>query len=311
MFSILIPTWNNLPYLKLCIDSIRRHSAENHEILVHVNEGSDGTLHWLREQGIRHSHSGGNIGICLAVNHLAAMASRDWLLYMNDDMVCCPGWDIALIDRIKSFDHDRLFLSSILLEPILTRNDRVIVQDHGRNPDDFDAAGLLRHYMDIPRENMLGRASQPTLIAKRWWIMVGGYSLEFSPGMSSDDDLLIKLWIVGFRHFEIIAASRLYHFACSSTGRVRKNRGSREFALKWGITQGEFMRNYLLKGQGVADEALLNCFPRPTMSGRFKRAIHGLLSSIPLGDISAWNARSGMLFSEPRSDADVDSEDGR
>lgn len=305
MFSILIPTWNNLPYLKLCIDSIRKHSCVDHEILVHVNEGSDGTLRWLQEQGIRHSYSGGNIGICLAVNHLAAMATHDWLLYMNDDMVCCPGWDAALIKRISSAPNDRLFLSSILLEPILTRNDRVIVQDHGRTPDDFDEFGLLQHFMDVHRTNMIGRASQPTLLAKRWWFMVGGYSLEFSPGMSSDDDLLIKLWIVGFRHFEIISSSRLYHFSCSSTGRVRKNRGSREFALKWGITQGEFMRNYLLKGNGTTDESLTNCIPKPTISGRFKRAIHGLLSNIPLGDISAWNAKPGVLFSEPRKNIEV------
>ncbi|MDD4885350.1 MAG: glycosyltransferase [Thiomonas sp.] len=311
MFSILIPTWNNLPYLELCINSIREHSCADHEILVHVNEGSDGTLRWLQDQGIRHSHSSGNIGICLAVNHLAAMATQKWLLYMNDDMVCCPGWDTALIEKIRSAQDDKLFLSSILLEPILTRNDRVITQDHGRTPGNFDAAGLLQHYMDVPRDNMAGRASQPTLIAKRWWIMVGGYSLEFSPGMSSDDDLLIKLWIVGFRHFEIVAASRLYHFACSSTGRVRKNRGSREFALKWGITQGEFMRNYLLKSHGEKADALMNCIPKPTLSGRFKRAIHGLLSSIPLGDISAWNATPGLIFSDWRIDVDVDPEDGR
>lgn len=51
MFSILIPTWNNLPYLQLCIESIRRHSAFEHEIIVHVNEGTDGTLEWVRAQG--------------------------------------------------------------------------------------------------------------------------------------------------------------------------------------------------------------------------------------------------------------------
>ena len=43
MLSILIPTWNNLPYLKLAVDSIRRHSACSHQIIVHVNDGSDGT----------------------------------------------------------------------------------------------------------------------------------------------------------------------------------------------------------------------------------------------------------------------------
>ena len=296
MFSILIPTWNNLSFLKLCIDSIRQHSCVRHEILVHVNEGSDGTLDWLREQGIRYTHSGGNIGICMAVNHLAGQATQDWLLYMNDDMVCCPGWDSALMARLEAAPDDRIFLSSTLLEPTFTGNDRVIVQDHGRSPEQFDAAGLLRHYKDMQRADMPGRASQPTLVAKRWWTMVGGYSLEFSPGMSSDDDLLIKLWITGFRRFEIISDSRLYHFACRSTGRIRKNRGSREFALKWGITQGEFMRQYLAQAHCQKEGSTQSCVPRCTPSGRFKRAVHGLLANIPLGDIAAWDPMPGQNF---------------
>jgi hypothetical protein len=46
VFTILIPSWNNLPYLRLCIGSIRRNSRFPHQVIVHVNEGSDGTLDW-------------------------------------------------------------------------------------------------------------------------------------------------------------------------------------------------------------------------------------------------------------------------
>ena len=36
-FSIIVPTFNNLEYLKLCIDSIKKNSKYNHEIIVHNN----------------------------------------------------------------------------------------------------------------------------------------------------------------------------------------------------------------------------------------------------------------------------------
>lgn len=62
MFSILIPTWNNLAHLKLCVDSIRRHSHYDHEVIIHVNEGRDGTLRWVQEQGLRHTYSEKNVG---------------------------------------------------------------------------------------------------------------------------------------------------------------------------------------------------------------------------------------------------------
>ena len=54
MFSMIVPTWNNLPFLKLAVETIRRHSAHEHEIVVHVNDGSDGTLDWVRGQGLAH-----------------------------------------------------------------------------------------------------------------------------------------------------------------------------------------------------------------------------------------------------------------
>jgi glycosyltransferase involved in cell wall biosynthesis len=57
MFTILIPTWNNLAYLRLVVESIRTHSSAPHQIVVHVNDGSDGTLAWVREQGIEHTAS--------------------------------------------------------------------------------------------------------------------------------------------------------------------------------------------------------------------------------------------------------------
>jgi glycosyltransferase involved in cell wall biosynthesis len=43
MFSIIIPTYNNIEYLKICITSILKNSNFNHEIIVHINEGNDGT----------------------------------------------------------------------------------------------------------------------------------------------------------------------------------------------------------------------------------------------------------------------------
>ena len=50
MFSILIPTLNNLNYLKLCIKSIKSNSNYNHDIIVHVNEGNDGTIKFFRKR---------------------------------------------------------------------------------------------------------------------------------------------------------------------------------------------------------------------------------------------------------------------
>ncbi len=50
MFSILIPSYNNLDYLKLCLKSIFKNSSEKHELIIHVNDGSDGTLEYVKKK---------------------------------------------------------------------------------------------------------------------------------------------------------------------------------------------------------------------------------------------------------------------
>jgi glycosyltransferase involved in cell wall biosynthesis len=50
MFSIIIPTYNNLACLKICIKSIQKNSKYKHEIIVHVNEGKDGTINFLKKK---------------------------------------------------------------------------------------------------------------------------------------------------------------------------------------------------------------------------------------------------------------------
>ncbi len=168
MFSILIPSWNNLPYLQLCIESIRRHSAFEHEIIVHVNEGTDGTLEWVREQGLRHTWSKGNVGVCLALNDAARLATRDWILFMNDDMYCTPGWDRAFESALRQIGDPFAYLAARLIEPVDTGNVQVSVADFGTGPDNFDEAGLLSFVAaQPPSSDRDGVALQPMLLSRR------------------------------------------------------------------------------------------------------------------------------------------------
>jgi GT2 family glycosyltransferase len=296
MFSIVIPSWNNLPYLKLCIESLKKHSKFEHEILVHLNDGSDGSLEWVKSQGIKYTQSAKNIGVCMSVNHLVAQASQDWVLYMNDDMVAAPGWDTAFVEAIKSVDTDLALFFGTLIQPENGGNKIIVKQNFGESPDVFDEARFLQEYRSDDRGDKEGAASQPTLVHKKWWSIVGGYSIEFSPGMSSDDDLLMKFWVSGCRVFRMVGGSRFYHFGCKSTGRIKHNLGGRIFVMKWGITQIEFHRLYLpslgkIDGGKTASNPY-NCV-RASWLGKLRRVGYALRYNYPLEDIEAWDALPG------------------
>jgi GT2 family glycosyltransferase len=297
MFSIVIPSWNNLEFLKLCVESLRKHSAFAHEIIVHVNDGSDGSLDWVRAEGIKYTHSRKNVGVCLSVNHLFAKASHDWVLYMNDDMVAAPGWDTAFVDAIGRTPSDLAVYFGTLIQPENNGSGIIIKQDFGRDPGTFDEPRFLAQFRSDTRGDVEGAASQPTLVSKKWWSMLGGYSLEFSPGMSSDDDLLMKFWVAGCRSFRIVGGSRFYHFGCASTGRIKHNRGGHIFALKWGITQAEFYRDYL-SSLGRPDKGNRpdnpHNFARPSLPSKLKRARYALRYNYPLDGIEAWDPVPGQ-----------------
>src|SRR5690606_21118859 len=112
----------NLPYLQLCVEGIRQHSAVAHQIILHINEGADGTKAWAVANGIEFTESTINIGICRAVNLAAQLVRHDYIVYMNDDMYPLPGWDKFLMNEIQELDTDCFLLSATMIEPVDTKN---------------------------------------------------------------------------------------------------------------------------------------------------------------------------------------------
>lgn len=248
MFSIIIPTWNNLAFAKLCVESIRKNSAFPHQIILHINDGSDGTLQWARDEQILHTHTPGNAGICMAVNEAGGLATMNYVVYMNDDMYVCPGWDTAIAAEIKNAGTDCFMFSSTMIEPVNHNNPCVIHQDYGQSIATFNEAQLLKECAALQKADWTGSTWPPTIVHRKYWLITGGYSIELSPGVSSDDDFSMKMWFAGCRIFKGIGASRVYHFQSKSTLRVVKNNGRKQFLMKWGINQSTFNKYYIRRG---------------------------------------------------------------
>lgn len=248
-FSIIIPTWNNLTFLITLVESIRKNSTFEHQIILHINDGTDGTLEWANKQAdITYSQSTENIGICKAVNLAGALAYTDYILYINDDMYVCPNWDKYLWEEIQNIGHNLFFISATMIEFFDTKNPCVIVADFGKTLEEFDENKLLQEYHLIEKEDWNGSTWPPNVVHKDVWDMVGGYSIEFSPGMYSDPDFSRKLWELGVRYFKGLGKSRVYHFGSKSVKRIKKNKGKIAFLNKWGIPSSLFVKKFLKSG---------------------------------------------------------------
>ena len=250
MFSILIPTYNNLAYLKICIKSIQKNSKYGHEIIVHVNEGKDGTIDFLKKEKIPYSWSSKNIGLCKAVNLAAKKSKKNYIVYSHDDFYFCPNWDKYFFQEIKKINHKKFYLSGTMID---TFNGKKFFC--GDVPEKFNEKILLQNYKKIKLKDFQGSTWAPHIVHKELWNRVGGFSEEFFPGAGSDPDFAMKLWKINNRIFKGLGKSLVYHFGSrtlrNNNNILKKNLGSNSgkiFIKKWGISIKFFKKYYLRTG---------------------------------------------------------------
>jgi glycosyltransferase involved in cell wall biosynthesis len=258
IFSILIPSWNNLPYLKLCVASIEKNSSFKHQIIIHVNEGLDSTLAWVQEKGFAYTYSKENVGVCYALNAMAKLVQTDYILYVNDDMYLAKKWDWYLYEEVKQRTNNLFYFSATMVEFEGGLNKAILAPyDFGRTYDTFQEEEFLK-FAEIPRKpDWFGSCWPPSLVHKELWEKVDGYDVAYTPGFYSDPDFAMKLWVIGVRDFMGIGNSLVYHFKCKSTGRVTRNNGRKTFAQKWGIPSSVLFKEVLRMGENYDSKIAL------------------------------------------------------
>ena len=246
MFSIIVPTFNNLDYLKLCLNSIKKNSSYDHEIIIHINEGKDGTKDYLDKTNFVFTYSKTNAGVCVAFNEAVKKASKKYIVLAHDDMYFCPNWDKVFLSELKKIpENSDFFLSGTMVQPF----ESYINLNCGDNINNFDEQKLLSELPKIKFNDFQGTHWQPSLIPLKTWNKVGGFSEEFSPGLGSDPDFNMKLWNLGVRLFKGLGDCRVYHFSSLSLRKKAWNNGAKTFLLKWEISIKFFKKHYLRSDQ--------------------------------------------------------------
>ena len=260
MFSVIVPTFNNFEYLKLCLDSLKKNSFYKHEYIIHINEGSDKTLEFVKSNNYKFSYSKINEGVCVAFNKAVKLASKKFIVLAHDDMYFCPDWDKAFQSELSKLpDNSDFFLSGTMVQPF----ESYINLNCGDSIKNFDEQKLLAELPKIKFKDFQGTHWQPSLIPLKTWNKVGGFSEEFSPGLGSDPDFNMKLWNEGVRLFKGLGDCRVYHFSSLSLRKKVWNNGAKTFLLKWGISI-KFFKKYYLKSdekfENILDEPKKNFF---------------------------------------------------
>ena len=247
--SIIIPTFNNLNYLKFFLRSLKVNSEFDHEIILHINDGSDGTLKYALENNMKHTHSKSNIGLCSSMNKAYSLTTTDHILYAHDDMYFCKNWDIFLTDEINKQNDNQYYLSGT---NVSTRHG-LINYDCGSTYLDFDEKKFHNFCLQDQTPDLQSSHWAPHLIHKELWDKIGGFSEEFNPGDGSDPDFCMKLWKQNVRIFKGVSKFKVYHFNSLTTrnDKIVLNNGTRTFLSKYGFNPKFFRKHYLRGNNSV------------------------------------------------------------
>lgn len=83
--TVIIPNYNGLKFLSTCIEALKTQTYQNFKTLVVDNGSTDGSVEWLKEQGIPTVFLDNNTGFSGAVNIGIRAADTPYVILLNND----------------------------------------------------------------------------------------------------------------------------------------------------------------------------------------------------------------------------------
>lgn len=236
--SIIIPVHNLIAYTEMCVESIGRHTPEEHEIIVIDNGSEDGTRLYLeRNSQIRAIYNQENRGFARAVNQGLRIAHGNYIIVLNNDCIVSSGWTRSLLRAAQKQEVGIVgVMSNFVSHP-----QRINVNFHVLR----DIPLIARDIQEKYEHSLLAaiRVVALCMLIKRELIArIGGFDQRFGLGNFEDDDFCLRSVLAGYRN--VIAQDVfVYHFG-SMTFKQKKNlrdqlvkENWQKFKEKWELPQ--------------------------------------------------------------------------
>ena len=238
MITHCISTYNNLPYLKLAVQSVRTHSYwKDAPFVIHAENCTDGTDEWLEENAAQYSleyyidKNDNPKGIGGGMNFCAEKVSTEYINFLHSDFYVTKNWDLELMKTHDKYDDEKLWVNSFRIEPnMFGDNDRpgthfVPKEAFGAYYDDFNPKLMLDYAKQIAEKNdfeIPKGEGVSGLVRKSWWDTIGGNDPLFAPTSWDDYDLFLRMLNEGGK-FLMPTKSIVWHFGARGSHRLEEN----------------------------------------------------------------------------------------
>lgn len=256
--SIVIPTYNNSFFTRLCLHALAecRSCEPPFEVIVVDNASDDDTLAIVaRYDSIvaRVVRNESNRGFAVATNQGARLARGKYVVFLNNDVVVERGCLSALIAAAES-DPSVGVAGARLLYPDGTIQHAGVVFSEGGHPR-HAFAGYPADWSEALRPRDYQAVTGACLLVERRLLEEVGYLDEGFLNSFEDVDLCFKIRKLGRRVIYCPDATA-YHFESSTPGRfLRDDRNFARFLDRWGDTVVDDFDPAVMPDRDVASPA--------------------------------------------------------
>lgn len=212
--SIVILTYNQLDYTKVCLNSIRKYNSKgSYEIIIVDNNSTDGTVEWLKEQSdIKLILNDKNKGFPAGCNQGIEIAEKDNDIFLlNNDTVIMPNSILNL--RMALYSDENVGATGAV------SNSVSYYQQIGEHFEDFDEYLKYASKNNIVNEKRYERRSKlvgfAMLIRRKVLDKIGILDERFTPGNFEDDDLSFRIIKSNYKLI-LCRDSYIHHFGSVS-----------------------------------------------------------------------------------------------
>ena len=204
--SLIIPSRNNLKYLKWAYTSIRKNLGYIHEICMADDFSDDGTWEWMKEIAdkdynvkIHRNEGPTRLGHTILYDTLVNdYATNDIVMIYHADMYACPNLDTEII---KHLERGKVVSATRIEPPLHPDGPEKILKDFGIEPEEFDEQGLLQFVSDHvgTREDETTRGIfAPWAMYKEDFQSIGGHDPLYAPQSKEDSDIFNRFVLAGY-----------------------------------------------------------------------------------------------------------------
>jgi len=247
--TFVIPSRNNLEFLKLAYDSIRRLETK-HEILVLNDASTDGTQNWIdnlkdKDLIVHHNPGPERIGIVGMFDKGIEMARTEIIFAFHSDMIAAPDLDKNILKHLKK---GTVVTATRVEPPLHPEGPEKIVKNFGIEPEEFEQGEW-----DVWCETQLSNLKitegifAPWCMYKEDFLAVGGHDELFAPQSKEDSDLFNRFSLKGYKFIQPWNAL-VYHFT-SRGSRFNKHAGGAagKDSPEWQYTTNKNGKNFVRK----------------------------------------------------------------